>query len=897
MPPGDANQLTFIGGDQLPSTPIRRQYLEIKAAHPDAILFFRLGDFFETFDEDAHVTAAALDIALTSRDIGRGERVPMAGVPCQAAAGHIARLLERGHRVALCEQIGEAPARGLVRREVVRVMTPGTVVEDELLPPRANNYLAALVFDNQGAGLAHVDVSTGELAVTEVVGRGWEPLLAAEMIRLGPSECLISDELAGNAIEEILPPGARPTLRSAASFASHRALDRLKGQFGTSTLGGLGLDDRPRAARATGALLEYVEHTVPAALSLLDRLSIYDIHGAMVLDAATRRSLELTENPRTGGRQGTLLEVVDETRTPMGARTLRRWVSSPLLDAERIEARLDAVDWLVGDASRRDLLSDALASLPDLERLSVRAAQRMLSPREALALASGLAVIPPLREMMGVATGAFLTEIRRGLRGFAPLVQQVGDRLTDPPPATFGEGVIRAGCSGALDQLRSLSGDARGWIAELERTERERTGVGGLRVGYNRVFGYYLEASKQTLARPTDYYQREATATATIGDHLQALGYSRRQTLTSVERFVMPRLQDYELRVRSAQEELGRIERRLFDELVDVIAGQAGALRECARAVARLDVVVGLASVAVRHRYCRPTLAEGDQLELIEARHPVVERSLAAGGFVPNDARLGDEHGQIAILTGPNMAGKSTYLRQVALVVLLAQIGSFVPAARAQLGLVDRVFARVGAHDDLAAHRSTFMIEMIETANILRSATSRSLLILDEIGRGTSTFDGIAVARAVVEHIHDSPRLGCKTVFATHYHELAELEKTLPRARSVRMDVLERGGRVVFLHQIVPGAADRSYGVYVARLAGLPESVTRRATSILRELEQRGAAFETANPATPVPAAIDVEDHPVLRRLADLDPMRMTPLEALSELTSLADLARLRARA
>jgi DNA mismatch repair protein MutS len=891
---GDLDQLSLLGGEFLPTTPIRRQYLEHKARHPDAILFFRLGDFYETFDEDARVVSRALEIALTSREMGRGERVPMAGVPAQAAEGYIARLIERGHRVALCDQIGEAPIRGLVPRQVVRVVTPGTLVEDGLLPSRSNNFLAALLVERGAAGLAYVDVSTGHLAATEVRGATWRPLLAAELVRLGPAECLVPADAEGESepLADLLPPGARPTPRAAVGFGSHRTAERLGRQFDAATVASLGLEERPLAARATAGLLEYVEETLPAALRLLDRIEIYSVEGSMVLDSATRRSLELTEGLRTGGRAGSLLEVVDDTRTAMGARLLRQWVSCPLLDLARIATRQDAVAELVDAGAIRAGLADRLASLPDLERLASRAAQRLLSPREALALAGGVRPLPEVRAQLSRAAASLLADLSDDLHDFTSLADRIEQTVASPPPASLGDGVVRPGCSAELDELRDLAGNTRAWIANLERGERQRTGVRGLRVGYNRVFGYYLEVSKAGLGQPTDYYQRERTGAATIAAHLDQLGYLRRQTLAGAERFVTAELQEYELRVRNAQEEIARLERRLFGELLDIVASEAGRLLESARAIARLDALLSFASVAVRGGYSRPELVDGELLEIAGGRHPVVERHLEAGAFVPNDTRLGGEHPTVAILTGPNMAGKSTYLRQVALLVLLAQVGSFVPADSARLGLVDRIFARVGAQDDLAAQRSTFMVEMIETANILRNASPRSLLVLDEIGRGTSTYDGIAVARAIVEHIHDSPRLGCKTLFATHYHELADLERALPRVIALRMDVLERGDRVVFLHRVAPGAADRSYGVYVARLAGVPDVVTRRAATILANLELRNGGPRPIHPAPePVPrGAPDPGQEAVLRRLVDLDPLRMTPLEALAELSALREL-------
>jgi DNA mismatch repair protein MutS len=894
----DLDQLSLLGPEYLPTTPVRRQYLELKSRHPDAILFFRLGDFYETFDDDARIVAKTLEIVLTGRDIGRGERIPMAGVPYHAAEGYVARLIEHGHRVAICDQIGEVPAKGLVRREVVRVITPGTLIEDGLLPARTNNFLAAAIVERGAAGLAFVDVSTGHLAATEVRGPAASALLAAELIRVGPAECLIpgQDLDDSDAVTDLLPPGARTTPRPLSSFSPHRAADRLRRHFQTAAVASLGLEERPLAARATAAVLEYVEETLPAAVGLLDRLELYAVEGSMVLDGATRRSLELTESLRNGQRDGSLLAAIDLTRTPMGARMLRRWLTQPLLDRVAIEARHDAVGWLADRRSERERLFDLVGALPDLERLAGRAAQRSLNPRETLAIATAARVLPAIVDGLPGDLPPLLADVRSGIGDFRALAEQIERTVEDPPPATFGEGVIRHGCSAELDEVRLLAGDTRAWIADLERSERERTGLRGLKVGYNRVFGYYLELSRSALAQPTDYYQREATGATTVAEHLERLEYVRKQTMTAVERFVTPKLQEYELRARNAHEEIVRLERAVYAELLDAAAEVARPLLDSATALARLDALLSLAELAVRHEYVRPEIVEGQTLEIVGGRHPVVEQALGREAFMPNDTSLGTSQATIAILTGPNMAGKSTYLRQVALIVLLAQVGSFVPATSARLGVVDRVFARVGAQDDLAGQRSTFMVEMIETANILRNATPSSLLVLDEIGRGTSTFDGIAVARAVVEQIHDDPRLRCKTLFATHYHELADLAGELSGVASLQVEVLERGDRVVFLHRVVPGAADRSYGVHVARLAGVPEPVTRRAAAILAELERArdrgtGAKGRATAPVGSTAARVSDGQAEALRRLASIEPLRMSPLDALAELIALVELA------
>jgi DNA mismatch repair protein MutS len=889
-------QLSLLPGDVPPAratqaSPVRRQYLEFKQRYPDAILFFRLGDFFETFDDDARLVASALDITLTSRDLGRGDRVPMAGIPAHAAESYIARLIAQGYRIAICDQVGTVPERGLVRREVVRVITPGTLVEPTLLAAEANNYLAALWMQGRAAGLAYVDISTGQLAATAVSGDDAAEMLTAELARLQPAEVLLPRGPEGEppaALRALLPEGTPITPRPAEAFRPETARRTVLAHFGVPSVEALGLGE-PQAAAvpALGALLAYLADTQAAALPLLDRVQVYAVEGAMVLDPTTRRNLELLQGLRSGGREGSLLAVLDHTCTPMGARLLRQWLTQPLLDLARLQRRQQAVAELVEAPLRRAELRAALARVGDLERLAARTAQRLIGPRECLALLRGLQTVPEVRALLA---DPALPTLQRELSALDPcpaVAEAIAATLADEPPAVVGEGTIRPGRSPELDELRALGGDARQWLARLERQERERTGIRGLKVGYNRVFGYYLEVSSAVVASPTDHFQRQQTGAATVGELLERLGYQRKQTLANAERYVTPELKELEFRLQNAQEEALELERRLYAELVETIAAAVPALRRTAGALARLDVLASFAEAAARYNYVRPELLPDGPIAITGGRHPVVERHLPPGSFVANDTYLSSDDCQIIILTGPNMAGKSTYLRQVALIVLMAQIGSFVPATAARLGLVDRIFTRVGAQDDIASGHSTFMVEMVETAAILRSATRRSLVVLDEVGRGTSTFDGMAIARAVVEYLHDHPRLGARTLFATHYHELAELERSRPRVRAYRMAVLEEGDRVVFLHRVEPGGADRSYGVHVARLAGLPPAVTRRAQELVAELEARAAA-ERAPAARPPDDSI----HPVLAELRRLDVLALSPLEALSKLLDLQERAR-----
>jgi DNA mismatch repair protein MutS len=824
--------LTLPGMEDVGLSPIRRQYLELKRRQPDAILLFRLGDFYETFEDDAHLAARVLDITLTSREMGRGERLPMAGIPAHAAEAYIGRLISQGIAVAIAEQIGTVSRNGIVPREIVRVLTPGMLLESDLLHGSRANYLLSIVKDGPGYGLAYVDVSTGELLVTTLDGPHADEYLAAELIRIGPAEVLIAEDPG-----EILPPGTVTTRRGPELFAPLAATRTVVRCFGGAPESS-GLAEHPLALRALGGLLAYIAEARPGATKTLQHPRLYTIGGSMVLDRATRRNLDLLES--SASEHGpSLLRVLDRTGTPMGARLLRAIVGQPLLDAARINERLDAVERLTSDATLRARLVDALHGLPDLERLAIRAGQQLLMPRECLALANGLERMP--RVQRALATRADLPRLlEQAVPNPAP--EAIADiRATLRDGATvFEEGVIKPGVSAELDQHRTLAGDARQWIAALELRERERTGVRGARVGYNKVFGYYLEVTTAQCAQPTDYYQRQGSGAATIGDHLEHLGWIRKQTLSNAERFVTPELKEMEARVARAHDDALQLERELYTGLLERLAEGCQALVDTARAVGVLDLLASLAESACANGYIRPLVDEGDVLEITDGRHPVVEQSLPPGQFVANASSLGPQV-RVMLLTGPNMAGKSTYLRQVALIVLMAQMGSFVPAQSAHIGIVDRIFTRIGAHDDITAGRSTFMVEMIEAATIVRLATARSLVVLDEVGRGTSTFDGMAIAQAILEELHDAERPGGapKTIFATHYHELTALTDSLARLRTYRVDVLERGEDVVFLHAVVEGGADRSYGVHVARLAGVPERVTRRAAALLQELETR----------------------------------------------------------
>ncbi len=819
-------------------TPLRRQYLDIKRQHPEALLFFRLGDFYELFDRDAELAAEELQIVLTSREFGRSGRSPMCGVPHHAVAGYIAKLVEAGHRVAVCDQV-TAAGNGLVDRAVTRVITPGTVVDEDMLRPQANNYLAAVVPDGDRAGFAYADVTTGEFAATELhAGQ-----LGPELSRVAPRETL--------AFGDVDLSGAVTGAEWMADPAS--AEEALRRHFTVQDLDGLGLTDRPHASRAAGALLAYVTETDANALHVLTGLHVYGVGTYMELDPATRSNLELESGGRAARRDHSVLGVLDRTRTPMGARRLRRHVARPSLEREVIERRLDLVEALVDDTDRRAELRDALRSVGDLERLANRVLRRTANVNDVRRVSTALDGLETVRRTLG---GAAMALERLCARiDTCDDAQALIARAIDD-----GERTIRAGYSDELDRLAAGAGSAKAWIAALESQERERLGIRSLKVRYNRVFGYYIELGRAYADRVPDHYER-------------------RQTLANAERYVVPELKEREAEVLNAQEQIEALEALLFEEVVERLAGWTPAMLESSAALAALDVAASLAEVAVLQGYARPTLTDEGHIEIEAGRHPVVEAS-QTDPFVPNDTRLDPDDRQILVLTGPNMAGKSTYLRQTALIVLLAQIGSFVPADRAEISLVDRIFTRAGARDDLAAGASTFMVEMLELAAILAQATPRSLLILDEIGRGTSTYDGISVAQAVVEHLHHHPRLRAKTIFATHYHELTAVADMLPRVHNANVAVAEQGERVVFLRRIVDGPADRSYGVQVAQLAGLPPAVIRRAREILVELE-RLATGAKAVPNVQL-TLLTPEEHPVVKRLRDLDPEQLSPLDALS---------------
>ncbi len=855
------------------STPVRRQYLRLKAEYPDALLLFRLGDFFEMFDGDAEIGARELGLTLTSRQFSKEERSPMAGVPWHHADAHIGRLVERGHKVAIAEQIGDPrTSKVLVERRIVRVITPGTVREPGLLDSGRNNYLAALFIHGSSAGLAYVDVSTGEFFLQHVAGDPAEQAVARELARIAPAECLWPHEglqfslrvgkqeadgegarsleqvptdaaQAGGGLPleiELQPPvvllGCVMTPVAAHHFSAAAARTSLIEQLGPDALRGKAYAQFTLALGAAGALIAYLRHTQPESIPILREPVFYRAAEHMTLDAPTRRNLELMQTMRGGAPSGSLLAVLDRSKTPMGSRLLRRWLNAPLIVLPPLLRRQEAVKALASTTTVRLRVLDALQGIGDIDRLVCRAQQGSASPRELLALARALdrlerlrgALAPLVQSASGESldlspSGDTLDAIDAALDPCSEVAAEIRRALVDDPPvSSMDGGFVRPGYSASVDDVDAGTKEAREWLAGLEAAERARTGIKSLKIVYSRVFGYAIEVGKAGLALIPD-------------------DYVRKQTVAGGERYVTPELKQRETLLLRAQEQRVRLELDVLDALRARVADAADRMLRSADAVGHLDVYASFAVVALEQDYHCPVLDEGDRIEITGGRHPVVEVSQSDVAFVPNDTLL-DEQSRLVVLTGPNMAGKSTYLRQVALIVLLAQVGSFVPALAAHIGLVDRIFTRVGAQDDLSAGQSTFMVEMSETSAILAECTPRSLLILDEIGRGTSTYDGLALAQAVIEHIHDDPGHRAKTIFATHFHELTALAELRPHIRNYRMDVLEEGSQVVFLRRVVPGGADKAYGIHVAELAGLPTSVVLRARALLSMYETTASA-------------------------------------------------------
>ena len=875
-----------------PSTPLMRQYAAIKKEHPTALLFFRLGDFYELFFEDAVVAARELQITLTSRNKEKGIAIPMCGVPYHSAENYIAKLIRKGFKVAICDQVEDPRmAKKLVKREVTRVVTPGTAA-DAHLGSEENNFLACLARVGNAAGFAALDLSTGEFRATEFMGEDAERRIREELLILRPREVLFASSLPLFDKPRLSSPQAAAAPRMASLenatwaetpledwvFASDYAIPQVENHFGVLSLEGFGLANRAAAATAAGAILHYVRTTQRGSLDHVDRIGFYERQNCLVLDAVTVRNLELIEPLFAGsGDNATLFRCLDCTITPMGKRLLRAWMLRPSIEAEEINRRLDAVEEMVRDLVGREELRRSMEGILDLERLLSRVTLETANPRDLLALAVSLAKLPAVRSALARFTAERLQALHRQCDELSDLRDRIALSLEDEPPLTLTDGgVIRSGVDSALDELRNLSRNSKQYIAQIEQRERQRTGIGSLKIKFNNVFGYYLEISKANL-------------------HLAPSDYERKQTLVNAERFTTPELKEYEAKVLDAQEKMVEIERRLFAEIRTAIAAEARRIRQTALALAEIDVLASFASLAANCNYCRPLLNDSSDIEIVDGRHPVIEQMEIAGTaerFVSNDLYLNGTTHSILLITGPNMGGKSTYLRQAALIVLMAQMGSFVPARSARLGLVDRIFTRIGAADNLARGRSTFMVEMTETAAILNTATQRSLILLDEVGRGTATYDGLAIAWAAIEYIHTNTR--AKTLFATHYHELTELGDRLSGVKNFHVSVKESGGGIVFLRKVAAGAADKSYGIEVGKLAGLPAEVVRRAREVLAEHEsaERGAVKHLARDESAEPGPMQLTiftplSQKIVDRLKDTDLDRLSPLEALNLLHEL----------
>ncbi len=865
-------------------SPMMQQYLEVKNQHKDQILFFRLGDFYEMFFDDALLVSRELELTLTGRECGLEERAPMCGVPYHSAEGYIDRLIKKGYKVAICEQMeNPALAKGLVKREIIRVVTPGTLIDSSLLEEGSNNYIACLYAAGEGCGLAFGDISTGEMNVTQLPG-GEDGLVLGELGKFAPREVIFNEALLDRkGITAFLKEKLSCTadIVEEESFSAASAQLEILRQFGVRSLGELGLAELPLAAAALGALIAYLRQTQRVGLERIQAINLYSEKQFMRLDLTARRNLELTETIRGRERRGTLLWVLDKTRTSMGKRLMRSWIEQPLISAALINKRLNAVEELTRSSILVGRITEQLTGVYDMERLMTKIVYGNANPRDITALGAAMQRLPGLRELLSEVSCADLQEIFAGIDTLEDMARLVASAIRDEPPITLKEGgVIRPGYSQRLDEVRYLSDHTKEIIAAMEAKEREATGIKSLKISFNKVFGYYIEVTKAYLDQVPQ-------------------GYIRKQTLSNCERYITQDLKDLENKVLTAQQEILELENTLFGEVRAALAGQLGRIQSSAAAVARLDVLCSLANVALTGGYVRPIVDLSDEIVISDGRHPVVEEILSGVPFVPNDTTLNNGGDQIAIITGPNMAGKSTYMRQVALIVLMAQMGSFVPASYAKIGIVDAIYTRVGASDDLSSGQSTFMVEMSEVAAILKNATAKSLLILDEIGRGTSTFDGMSIARAVLEYIADQKRLGAKTLFATHYHELTELEEIIPCVKNYNVAVKKRGEEITFLRRILPGGADDSYGIEVSKLAGIPRWVIDRAHQVLQELEEAGHVTE-AKISTRARAKeereqlffVDQGMETAKRRIREIDLDAVTPLEALNLLYELKKLVK-----
>ncbi|MGY5858657.1 MAG: DNA mismatch repair protein MutS [Candidatus Thorarchaeota archaeon] len=860
-------------------TPMQRQYLQLKKQYPDCILLFRLGDFYEMFNEDAKVASKALDIVLTARGEGVN-RWPLCGVPYHAVEGYVAKLLQQGFTVAIADQVEDASqAKGLVKRDVVRVVTPGTILESSMLEDAQNNYLVALIEDGGQVGIAAVDVSTGEFLVTQIEGTLNSEVVLNEIGRLSPSEILLSEETSKSKIRRAIEEtGIHITQRNSLDFSARNAETLIKEQFKVATLDGYGISDKPVALGAAGAVLAYLRDVHKTGSVTLSGLRTYSIESHMIVDSQTQKNLELIKNARDGSSRGTLFSILSKTVTPMGKRKLKQWILQPLRDVKTINNRLDAVEELARDAIVRKDISNSFRDLGDLERITSRIVFGSAGARDLLALRIAIGKLPTVKETLKSCKSKIIIDSVKSIDPLDELHNTLSSAILDEPPVTVREGgMIRHGFSKDLDSLRGTISADKKWIASLQVSERRRTGIKSLKVGFNKVHGYYIEVTKSNISQVPEEYQRK-------------------QTLANAERYITPELKEKESTVLAGEERINKLEYEIYESLRQQVSEVAGILRQNSAAVATVDVLVSLADVAVTRRYVRPKITKDTRINIVDGRHASLEVMLGPNEFVPNSIEIGNGGSTLIIITGPNMAGKSTWMRQCAIIVLLAQMGAFVPAKSAEIGLVDRIFTRVGAFDDLTARQSTFMVEMIETANILNNATDRSLVILDEIGRGTSTFDGMALAWAVAERI---VQMKTRSLFATHFHQLTNMASQYHGVKNVHTLAKESGDTIVFLHKVVDGGTDKSYGIHVAALAGVPDEVVKRANQILLRIEKENKVtvgestsdFESTEQASL--ESLIVED-PLVERLRHMDLDRTTPVDALVELKEMQEEAKKR---
>jgi DNA mismatch repair protein MutS len=865
-------------------TPMMKQYQEMKKRIPGAILLFRLGDFYEMFYDDAKVASGVLEIALTSREGGQNGRYPMCGFPYHAAAAYIPKLVKAGHKLAICEQVEDPKtAKGIVKREITKVITPGTAIDENLVSDKQSNYLVAINRCKTSYGIALVELSTGEFKVTQVYN---DHDLFSELFRVRPKEFVVPEYLQSDKVFLKTLSDNCPTATinpySEWIFEAHSAQTFLREFLGTYTLEGYGIEDNSPVIGAAAGALHYLKDNLYTAIEHINTINHYSLNDYMIIDPISQRNLELLEPLRVGSASNTLFSILDFTSTPMGGRLFKSWLTSPLIEKEKIHARQDGVAQLVENKQVITTLSTYLKRVRDLERIISRCGLKQVSTRDMVVLRESLKQIPFLKEILKDFNSLLLSSINEGLKDLPSVVQLLDSAIVDEPPVTLKDGgVIKEGYDTELDEIRNISIHGQQWMADLQQKEIERTGIKSLKVRYNKVFGYYIEITRTNLNMVPDHY-------------------IRKQTLVSAERFITTELKDMESKLFNAEERMRDIESELFEQVRQTVVSYTGLIQETAHNCALLDCIVSLSNAAIHYNYVRPDIADDDLISIRGGRHPVVEALLDKGEFVPNDLLIDTETNQLLIITGPNMAGKSTYIRQAALLVILAQIGSFIPAESASIGIVDRIFTRVGASDELSKGQSTFMVEMIETANILNNATSRSLIILDEIGRGTSTFDGISIAWAVAEYLSNTPDVRARTLFATHYHELTELENQLEGVVNYNIAVREWNDKIIFLRKILPGGTDKSYGIHVARLAGLPKKVIERALEILAHLENDCIREQSVIPSPQVQNQFDEQlmlfghssVHPVVSRIKDLTCDSITPLEALHILYELKEMVK-----